>query len=135
MKVLIDDSGESTFRQDAGKVVSHLFAVYDQCTGQVVHVHRCVGDARFVEDSDTHSRMAMDIARGVGDAKHLRVLPVPAKVDLQGVVSLHVDTRSGQLKVSRADMTLEALAAILPKRGARRKKAVTRTAARKKTRR
>jgi hypothetical protein len=65
-------------------------------TGDVVHVHRCVGDARFVED-EVHQRTAMRMAGGTGEGQELRVLPVPPDLELRGTVSLHVDVGTGRI--------------------------------------
>lgn len=99
MRILLDEI-ETSEPQDGREVLSRLFAVYDEQTGSVVHVHRCTGDAEFVAD-EAHARMALEMATGAG--LNLRVLTVPPELDLRGEVEIGVDIGSGQLRVVKVE--------------------------------
>jgi hypothetical protein len=101
MNISLSDLVESTQPQDEEALRSRTFVVYDANTGDVIYVHRCIGDARFVED-DAHQRAAMQFATTKGEVRDLRVVPVGNEQDLRGDVALHVDLSSGQVVVTKA---------------------------------
>jgi hypothetical protein len=103
MNISFSDQVESTQPQEEA-LQSRTFVVYDTNTGDVIHVHRCIGDARFVED-DAHQRAAMQFATTKREVGDLRVVPVENEQDLRGDVALHVDLSSGQVVVTKANMT------------------------------
>jgi hypothetical protein len=102
MDVFLSDLVDATQPRDEEAVRSRLLVVYDGGTGDVMHVHRCVGDARFVAD-EAHARTAMQLAGTAGEIRDLRVLLVPNELDVQGDVALHVDLSSGQVVVTKAE--------------------------------
>ena len=85
------------------QMIHRLFVVYDGRSGKVVHVHSCRGDVQFVEDA-SHPRMAMELALRANQGKDLRVMHVPGELAVSGPVSLHVDVRSGQIEVKKAEL-------------------------------
>jgi hypothetical protein len=100
MNISLGDVVESTEPQDDGAMRSRMFVVYDGSTGDVIHVHRCIGDAQFVAD-EAHERAAMQLASTADEYRDLRVLPVD-ELDVNGDVALHVDLSLGQVVVTNA---------------------------------
>src|SRR5262245_20518639 len=106
MNINLDDVVDVAGEADQRKVMLRLFAVYDEKSGDVVQVHSCRGDAQFVAE-DRHPQMALEMAAGFYTAGDLRVMPVPDDLlpqITQGPVALHVDVKSGKIKVTKTEL-------------------------------